>query len=100
MFYRNHDAAGNEVCLYGDDVLSSEHIVAVADLGYVAPTTQWTPWNVKFQYRKEVDEEELARWGYILTIVFSSSADGGSFTGAIGSRLCVDQVRLICSHNE
>lgn len=100
VFYRNHDAAGNEVCLYGDDVLSSEHIVAVADLGYVAPTTQWTPWNVKFEYRKPVDEEELARWGYSLTIVFSSSADGGSFTGAIGSRLCVDQVRLICSHNE
>lgn len=100
VFYRNHDAAGNEICLYGDNVLSSEYIVAVANLGYVTPTSQWTPWNVKFQYLKEVDEEQLSQWGYSLTIVFSSSASGGEFTGAIGSRLCVDKVRLICSHDE
>jgi len=100
VFYRNHDAAGNEVCLYGDDVLSSEQIVAVANLGYVTPTAQWTPWDVKFEYRAEVDEEELAKWGYSLTIVFSSSAAGGEFTGAIGSQLCVDKVRLICTHDE
>jgi len=100
VFYRNHDAAGNEVCLFGDDVLSSSQIVAVANLGYVTPTSQWTPWDVKFEYRDEVNDEVLANWGYSLTIVFSSSADGGSFTGAIGSRLCIDKVRLICTHNE
>lgn len=100
VFYRNHDAAGNEVVLYGDDVLSSKQIVAVANLGYVAPTSQWTPWDVKFVYREEIDEQLLASRGYSLTIVFSSSASGGDFIGAIGSRLCVDKVRLICSHSE
>ncbi len=100
VFYRNHDAAGNKVCLYGDNVLSSPQIVAVANLGYVTPTTQWTPWDVKFEYREEVDEQELANWGYSLTIVFSSSAGGGDFIGAIGSRLCIDQVRLISTEEE
>ena len=100
VFYRNHDAAGNEVVLYGDDVLSSNLIVAVAELDYVAPTSQWTAWDVKFEYREEVDEQLLANRGYSLAIVFSSSSAGGDFIGAIGSRLCVDKVRLICSHEE
>ena len=100
VFYRNHDAQGNEVCLYGDDVLSRPYIVAVADIGYVKPTAEWTPWEVKFEYRADVDEEQLANWGYSLTIVFSSRAGGGDFIGAIGSRLCVDKVSLICTHDD
>ncbi len=100
VFYRNHDAQGNEVVLYGDNVLSSDLIVAVAKLDYVAPTSEWTPWDVKFEYREEVDEQLLASRGYSLAIVFSSSSAGGEFIGAIGSRLCVDKVRLICSHQE
>ena len=62
--------------------------------------TAWTAWDVKFDYREEVDEELLANFGYSLAIVFSSSADGGDFIGAIGSRLCVDKVRILCSHKE
>ena len=100
VFYRNHDANGNEVVLYGDNVLSSDLIVAVAELEYVAPTSQWTAWDVKFKYREEVDEQLLANRGYSLAIVFSSSSAGGDFIGSIGSRLCVDKVRLICSHEE
>lgn len=100
VFYRNHDAAGNEVVLYGDNILSSELIVAIANMGYVAPTTQWTPWDVKFEYREPIDEELLANRGYNIAIVFSSSASGGDFIGAIGSRLCVDKVRLICTREE
>jgi len=100
VFYRNHDADGKEVVLYGDNVLSSPQIVAVAELDYVEPTTQWREWNVKFVYREEVDEQLLANRGYSLAIVFSSSSAGGSFTGAIGSRLCVDKVRLICTTQE
>lgn len=100
VFYRNHDAAGNEVVLYGDNVLSSDLLVAVANLGYVTPTTTWTAWDVKFEYRSEVDEQLLADRGYSLAIVFSSSSSGGYFIGAIGSRLCVDKVRLICTHEE
>ena len=100
VFYRNHDDAGNEVVLFGDNVLSSEQIVAVANMGYVTPTSQWTPWDVKFDYREAVDETLLANRGYSLTIVFSSSSSGGDFIGAIGSRLCIDRVRLISTREE
>ena len=100
VFYRNHDAAGNEVVLYGDNVLSSSQIVAVANLGYVAPTTTWMAWDVEFVYREDIDEQLLANRGYSLAIVFSSSRRGGDFVGAIGSRLCIDKVRVICSHEE
>ena len=100
VFYRNHDAEGNEVVLYGDNILSSDLIVAVANMGYVAPTAQWTPWDVKFEYHEAIDEQLLANHGYSLAIVFSSSASGGDFIGAIGSRLCVDKVRLICTREE
>ncbi len=100
VFYRNHDAAGNEVVLYGDNVLSSSQIVAVANLGYYAPTTSWTAWDAEFVYRETIDEQLLANRGYSLAIVFSSSRRGGDFVGAIGSRLCVDKVRLICTHEE
>jgi len=100
VFYRNHDDAGNEVTLYGDDVLSSKQLVAVANMGYVAPTTTWTAWDVKFKYFGPVDEQLLANRGYSLAIVFSSSANGGDFIGAIGSRLCVDKVRLISTREE
>ena len=100
VFYRNHDAAGAEVVLYGDNVLSSSQIVAVANLGYVAPTTTWTAWDVEFVYREDIDEQLLANRGYSLAIVFSSSRRGGDFVGAIGSRLCIDKVRLICTREE
>ena len=100
VFYRNHNAAGDEVTLYGDDVLSSSQIVAIADLGYVTPTTTWTAWDVEFVYREPIDEQLLANRGYSLAIVFSSSSGGGDFIGAIGSRLCVDKVRLICTREE
>ena len=100
VFYRNHDAAGNEVVLYGDNVLSSNQIVAVANLGYYEPTTTWTAWDAEFVYRETIDEQLLANRGYSLAIVFSSSRGGGDFIGAIGSRLCVDKVRLICTHEE
>ena len=86
--------------LYGDNVLTSDLIVAVAELEYVAPTSTWTPWDVKFVYRKDVDEQLLANRGYSLAIVFSSSSAGGEFIGAIGSRLCVDKVQLICTHEQ
>ena len=100
VFYRNHDAEGNEIVLYGDNILSSDQIVAIANMGYVAPTTTWTAWDVKFEYRSPIDEQLLASRGYSLAIVFSSSASGGDFIGAIGSRLCVDKVRLFCTREE
>lgn len=100
VLYRNHDAQGNEVILLGDDVQTNPNIVAMAKMPKVDNTAQWTPFEIEFEYYTDIDEATLAQLGYNLTIVFASSIKGDLFEGAIDSELCIDKVRLICSHNE
>lgn len=100
VLYRNHDDQGNAVTLYGDNVKTSPQIVAIADMGLVKPTDEWTPFDIEFKYLSDIDLDLLKQRGYNLTIVFSSSADGDQFEGAIGSTLCVDKVRLVCKKEE
>ncbi len=95
VLYRNHDAQGNNITLYGNNVKTSPQIVAIADMSYVAPTSIWTPFEINFNYSEEIDEALLENRGYNLTIVFSSSKNGDAFCGAIGSTLCIDKVRVI-----
>jgi hypothetical protein len=42
----------------------------------------------------DADPEVLAEQGYNMTVVFSSSKDGATFEGAIGSTLCIDEVKV------
>jgi hypothetical protein len=101
VLYVNHDRNGNPLYLYGDNVLSSENIVAVARVKNINETNgQWVPFDIEFEYRKDINPDILANRGYNLTIVFSSSIDGASFEGAIGSTLKVDKVRLTCEEKE
>jgi len=100
IMYLNHDEDGNEVVLYGDNIQTSPQIVGYAKVAYAAPTTEWTPWDVEFRFIKPIDEELLANRGYNLSIVFSASKYGDIFEGAIGSDLCIDMVRLICTTEE
>lgn len=95
VLYKNHDADGKPVTLYGNNVKTSEQIVALAELEYVAPVDEWMPFDITFKYSGDVDMELLENRGYNLTIVFSSSKDGDLFCGATGSTLCVDKVRVI-----
>lgn len=100
VFYRNVDEQDNPVTLYGDDVLTNKHILAIAKLAEVKTTDQWTPFEVFFDYTQQPDERILANRGYNLTVVFSSSARGAQFEGAIGSELSIDEVRIICTKEE
>ncbi len=100
VFYRNHDDAGNTVVLHGDDVKTNAHIIALADLGEVPVTNTWTPFTINFSYTEAIDYDLLANRGYSLAIVFSSSNEGDRFEGAIGSRLCIDKVRVTCKKEE
>ncbi len=100
VFYRNHDDAGNPVTLYGDDVKTSPAIVAITKVNPVQPVGEWTPFEIEFNYIKDFDKTVLENRGYSLTIVFSSSIDGAIFQGAVGSELCVDKVRLVCTREE
>ncbi len=97
VFYRNADEQDNPVTLYGDDVLTNKHILAIAKVAEVKTTDQWTPFEVVFDYTQQPDERILANRGYNLTVVFSSSERGAQFEGAIGSELSIDEVRIICA---
>lgn len=94
VFYRNKDAEGNDVYLYGDDVLTSEYIVRKAEVGTLSATDEWTQFELNFD-DGEVDETILANLGYNLTVVFTSSKNGALFEGAVGSTLYIDEVEVI-----
>lgn len=100
VLYRNHDAQGNPVMLLGHDVQTNPNIVALAKMARVDNTSQWTPFEIEFNYSKEIDMDVLEQFGYNLTIVFASSVKGDLFEGAIDSELCIDKVRLVCSREE
>lgn len=100
VVYRNHDAAGHEVVIDGTNINTSSAIVARADLGYVAPQTVWTPFEVAFAYTREIDLDVLENKGYSLALVFSSSKRGADFIGAVGSTLKIDHVRVICEREQ
>lgn len=92
VFYRNQDAQGNPVVLYGDSVLTSSLIVSKAQF-VPSATDEWTHFEITFE-GGTADPAILAAMGYNYTVVFSSSKDGDSFEGAIGSTLCVDEVTV------
>ena len=108
VIYENIDEKGNAVLLYGDNVQSSEQIVALAlvgethdDNGKVAigNTPEWHHFSVDFDYQsygKTIDPVKLKNGGYSLAIVSSSSSDGANFLGAVGSTLWIDSFKLIC----
>lgn len=100
VLYRNTDTSGNPVVLYGDNVLTSPQIVAVARVDKVNTTNEWTGYEAAFNYIKDIDEALLENYGYNMAVVFTSSIDGASFEGAIGSTLHVDKVRVICETTE
>lgn len=94
VFYRNVDADGNPFVLHGDNVLTSNNIVALARVPDPHECSEWTSFDLPFEYRKEVDPVLLANAGYNLGVVFTSSVEGASFRGAVGSTLLIDEVQV------
>lgn len=80
-----------------NDNWTDGRIVAYGGIAAIVPAAEWTRFRVELEYRagKPVDEALLAAGGYGLTLVFSSSAGGGSFCGAVGSTLMIDDVSVI-----
>lgn len=111
VFFRNEDEQGNKVQLDGNDVLTNPHIVGYGrlphnlnpdgtDLLSGSPihgiTTEWKEFVIPMEYHSELDETILENKGYSIVISFASSWQGGEFKGAIGSKLFLDNVQLIC----
>ena len=99
-FFRNHDNEGNEIVLNGNDSKTNPNIVASAEVNVIPETDEWTPFEMVFNYKGDIDLDELERQGYSLTIVFTSSTDGAYYEGAPGSTLYIDNVRLECEEEK
>lgn len=93
VFYRNKDEEGKDVYLYGDDVLTSPYIVRKAEVASLPATSEWTRFEMFFN-GGATDMDVLESQGYNMTLVFSSSKEGASFEGAIGSELLIDEVEV------
>lgn len=100
VLYRNEYDDGTSFVLHGDDVKSSPQIVAMAQVPDVDNTDDWTEFTVDFEYSEEIDRELLANGKYNLAVVFTSSIEGASFRGAVGSTLYIDEVKVICAETE
>lgn len=83
---------GQSVYLTGEDINSSERIVARARLEDYTEKREWTRVSLDFAYTEELNYEES---DYKLAIVLSSSFDGANYKGAIGSVLQVDDLRIV-----
>ena len=90
------DLPANANYLTGDNVLTSDAIVAIARLDNGEETDEYIEFNIPFEYRQEYDKNKQEDYKYRLTIVFSSSKTGDVFEGAVGSVLLIDDVELIC----
>lgn len=111
VFFRNEDESGNRVMLDGNDVLTNPYIVGLGRLPHrLNPdgsriltddpihgvTEQWQEFVIPIEYTTGLDAEILKNHGYSLVISFASSWYGGEFCGAIGSKLYLDNMQLIC----
>ena len=100
VLYKNTDESGLPVTLYGDDVLTNENIVAIARVPEfritgVADTCDWEYFDLPLEYKQELDMVRLSNLGYNLAVVFTSSIEGATFCGAVGSTLLVDESTII-----
>ena len=87
----------NFEALNGDDVLTSDRIVLMARIDNPGEPSEWTSFSEPFKPMngKTFDPERMARYGYAIAVVATSSRQGAYFEGAIGSTLCINQMRVV-----
>ena len=94
-----YDANENSFMLDGSNSLTSENIVAKAQISEedAVETDEWTAFELPFEPMngKEINKSKLQNGKYKLSIVLSSSVEGAYFKGAVGSTLYVDELELI-----
>lgn len=101
VLFKNTDADGNPFYLDGTNVKTSPQIVAIAEAGPIDKTEDgWQVFDAAFEYKTAVDNETLLAGGYSLAVVFTSSKNGADFIGAVGSRMLIDNVRIIVDEQQ
>ncbi|MBS0029666.1 PCMD domain-containing protein [Chitinophaga sp. 22321] len=73
------------------NIHTSDRILATAAIPNGGPKEQWTKFDVPFVDRQSYSGNEKM----MMTIVASSSKDGDTYRGAIGSRLVLDSIQIV-----
>ena len=74
------------------------NMIAVARVAQVEEAADWTRISIPFDYNrfmKEIDAGKLAAGVYKISVILSSSTDGGNFRGAPGSVFMVDDLQIV-----
>lgn len=104
MYAIFYEAEDDDFFLNGANSLTDKSVVKLARIKQedAKETDEWTYFEIPFEQinGKTIDDEKLKKGKYKLSIVFSSSLNGGYFIGAIGSTLLVDEVEIICETND
>ena len=111
VLYRNEDESGNQVVPNGNDMLTNSHIVGKGRLPHNFDaegrdqisgnpihglTSEWQEVIIPIEYTTELDADILRNRGYSIIISIASSWQGGYFMGAIGSKLYIDNLQILC----
>ena len=76
--------------LTGLNIYSSDQIVAMKQL-VVSDQDTYQPFELELAYKQEYDPAKT----YKFALIFSASKDGDKFSGAPGSILCIDEVKVL-----
>lgn len=92
----------NFVALNGDNAQTSDRIIAIARLDDYGTPSEWTHFSIPFRPMngKVFSQSRCDAGGYALAIVATSSNQGAHFTGAVGSQLCIDELRVTWKSEE
>lgn len=83
----------NDEFLDGNNILTSDKIVAIAKLEDTSEKDKYTYFELPFKYKETPDYNT---YDYKLAVVFASSKEGDFYRGAVGSTLIVDEVEVTC----
>ena len=83
--------------LNGANVLTDPSVVAIASITdrSSTPGSGFQTFDIPFQYKTEINPDDLAAYAYKISVIFSSSKNGAIFEGAVGSKLLIDDVRIV-----
>ncbi|MFT4223326.1 PCMD domain-containing protein [Dysgonomonas sp.] len=89
--------------LTGYDALTNPNLISIARFEDKdkKESNDWTFFDLPFEYLpgKVIDPVKLEQGKYNVSIIFTSSVEGGSFRGAVGSTLLIDEVELVHEDN-
>lgn len=102
------DAKGTPIQLDGTNIKTADNIIAIADMTAEQAESirvndlgkdTYKQVTIPFESKLPFDATKQVNGKYNIAIVFSSSAKGASFEGAVGSTLLIDEVKIITANN-